>query len=117
MTGSQAAGHPSGWVAEALRAHDEHAGPGQPGRQGSPQPAPGTVREELVLDRIDRARRARPRVKEERITMSHGAGGKATQTLIEAIFLDAFRNPLLEPLEDAARVHVNGAVRLPRRCG
>jgi len=108
MTGSQAASHPSGWVAEALRAHDEQAA-GRPARQGSPQPAPGTVREELVLDRIDRARRARPRVKEERITMSHGAGGKATQTLIEAIFLDTFRNPLLEPLEDAAQVHVNGA--------
>ena len=76
---------------------------------GSPQPLPGTVREELVLERIDRARRARPRVKEDRITMSHGAGGKATQTLIEAVFLDAFRNPLLEPLEDAARLHVNGA--------
>jgi hydrogenase expression/formation protein HypE len=41
-------------------------------------------------------------VREERITMSHGAGGKATQTLIEAVFLDAFRNPHLEPLEDAA---------------
>ncbi len=50
-----------------------------------------------------------PRVKEDRITMSHGAGGKATQTLIEAVFLDTFRNPLLEPLEDAARLHVNGA--------
>jgi hydrogenase expression/formation protein HypE len=108
MTGNQAASHPSGWVAEALRAHDEEAGE-RPERKGSPQPAPGSVREELVLDRIDRARRARPRVKEERITMSHGAGGKATQTLIEAIFLDTFRNPLLEPLEDAARVHVNGA--------
>ena len=46
---------------------------------------------------------ARPKVREERITMSHGAGGKATHTLIEAVFLDAFRNPLLEPLEDAAR--------------
>ena len=99
------------WVEEALREHDtqvrveaarfEH--------HGSPQPLPGTVREELVLERIERARRARPRVKEDRITMSHGAGGKATQTLIEAVFLDAFRNPLLEPLEDAARLHVNGA--------
>jgi hydrogenase expression/formation protein HypE len=96
----------AGWVQEALREHEtatrfEH--------HGSPQPLPGTVREELVLERIDRARRARPRVKEERIVMSHGAGGKATQTLIEAIFLDAFRNPLLEPLEDAARLHVGGA--------
>jgi hydrogenase expression/formation protein HypE len=76
---------------------------------GSPQPAPGTVREELVLERIDRARRARPRVREERVIMSHGAGGKATQSLIEAVFLDAFRNPLLEPLEDAARLRVGGA--------
>jgi hydrogenase expression/formation protein HypE len=98
----------AGWVAEALREHErfEH---GHFEHQGSPQPLPGTVREEMVLDRIDRARRARPRVKEQRIVMSHGAGGKATQTLIEAVFLDAFRNPLLEPLEDAARLHVNGA--------
>jgi hydrogenase expression/formation protein HypE len=98
------------WVAEALREHEaetqrestrfEH--------HGSPQPLAGTVREELVLERIDRARRARPRVKEDRITMSHGAGGKATQTLIEAIFLDAFRNPLLAPLEDAASLQLNG---------
>jgi hydrogenase expression/formation protein HypE len=41
--------------------------------------------------------------------MSHGAGGKATRTLVEAIFLDAFRNPLLEPLEDAAQLHLNGS--------
>jgi len=61
-----------------------------------------THSEQQVLLHIERARRARPRVKEERITLAHGAGGKATQTLIEAIFLDAFRNPLLEPLEDAA---------------
>ena len=65
-------------------------------------------REQQVLDRIERARRRRPKLREERITMSHGAGGKATQTLIEAIFLDAFRNPLLEPLEDAARLPMKG---------
>jgi hydrogenase expression/formation protein HypE len=99
------------WVEEALRTHEraqreENAGHA---RQGSPQPLPGTVREELVLERIDRVRRSRPRVTEERITMSHGAGGKATQTLIEAIFLNEFRNPLLEPLEDAARLQVSGA--------
>jgi len=69
---------------------------------------PTADREQQVLDRIERARRRRPRLREERITMSHGAGGKATHTLIEAIFLDAFRNPLLEPLEDAARVPVKG---------
>jgi len=90
-----------GWIAEALREHEQHAGPGRPRRE---QPAD---REQQVLDRIDRARRRRPRVREERITMSHGAGGKATHTLIEAIFLDAFRNPLLEPLEDAARLQLD----------
>jgi hydrogenase expression/formation protein HypE len=65
-------------------------------------------REQQVLDRIDRARRRRPRVREERITMAHGAGGKATRTLVEAVFLDAFRNPLLEPLEDAAALSFQG---------
>jgi hydrogenase expression/formation protein HypE len=110
----------TGWVDRALAEHDAltatetetaaetaaETAEEHPERRGSPQPAPGTVREELVLERIDRTRRARPRVREDRITMSHGAGGKATQSLIEAIFLDAFRNPLLEPLEDGASLLV-----------
>src|SRR5262249_42346384 len=70
---------------------------------------PVADREQQVLDRIERARRRRPRLREERITMSHGSGGKATHTLIEAVFLDAFRNPLLEPMEDAARLEAGGA--------
>jgi hydrogenase expression/formation protein HypE len=65
-------------------------------------------REEQVLDRIDQARRRPARVREERITLAHGAGGKASHTLTEAVFLDAFRNPLLEPLEDQARPAVPG---------
>ena len=93
----------SGWIADALREHDHAQRPENP--DGRTQ-LPVTDREQQVLDRIDRARRRRPRVREERITMSHGAGGKATQTLIEAVFLDAFRNPLLEPLEDAAELRV-----------
>ncbi|MEV0065767.1 MULTISPECIES: hydrogenase expression/formation protein HypE [unclassified Amycolatopsis] len=68
-----------------------------------------TEREQQVLDRIERARRRRAKVREERITLSHGSGGKATHTLIEAVFLDAFRNPLLEPLEDAAALAIGGA--------
>ena len=95
----------SGWVEEALREHDHAQRPESPDRRTE---LPVTDREQQVLDRIDRARRRRPRVREERITMSHGAGGKATQTLIEAIFLDKFRNPLLEPLEDAAELRVLG---------
>ena len=59
-------------------------------------------REEQVLQRIEKARARKAKLKEERITLSHGSGGKATQTLIEAVFLEAFSNPLLAPLEDGA---------------
>jgi hydrogenase expression/formation protein HypE len=64
-----------------------------------------------VLERIDKARRRKPKIKEERITLAHGAGGKATQTLVEALFLDALRNPLLEQLDDQA-VFTAGDARL-----
>jgi hydrogenase expression/formation protein HypE len=67
--------------------------------------------ERQVLERIERARARAPRLKEQRITLSHGAGGKATHNLIEAVFLDAFRNPALEPLPDAATLSMDG-VRL-----
>ncbi|MEQ3550064.1 hydrogenase expression/formation protein HypE [Pseudonocardia nematodicida] len=76
-----------------------------------PRPgAPHATTEEQVLDRIARARAARPRLREDRITLAHGAGGKATHTLIEAVFLDAFRNPVLEAMEDGAAV--DGGERL-----
>ena len=45
------------------------------------------------LDRIDRARTVRqskPILRDEHITLSHGSGGKATHTLIDALFLPAF---------------------------
>ncbi len=68
-----------------------------------------STREQDVLDRIERARKRPARLKEERITLAHGAGGKATHALIEAVFLDAFRNPLLEALEDQATFTVGDA--------
>jgi hydrogenase expression/formation protein HypE len=91
------------WVDEALREHEREA------RATAHKAATGPEREQQVLDRIDRARRRRPKVREERITMAHGSGGKATRTLVEAVFVDAFSNVLLEPLEDAAQLHVNGS--------
>jgi len=63
--------------------------------------------ESEVLDRIERVRRHRAVLREDRVTMAHGAGGKASHTLIDAIFLEALRNPLLEPLEDQAVFSVN----------
>ncbi|PRX51005.1 hydrogenase maturation carbamoyl dehydratase HypE [Prauserella shujinwangii] len=90
------------WAERAVSEHGATTG-GGPGGPGDPGD-----REQRVLDRIDKARRRRPKVREDRITSAHGAGGKATQTLVEAVFLDAFRNPALEPLGDAAELTVGG---------
>lgn len=62
-----------------------------------------------VLARIERQRKLPPRFRDERITMAHGAGGKATHTLVAGLFEPAFRNPLLAPLGDAASIDLEGA--------
>ncbi len=61
-----------------------------------------TRSESQVREGIERARRARPRLRDEHITMAHGAGGKASATLVEALFLPEFDNPVLGRLTDAA---------------
>ncbi|MHB2024371.1 MAG: hydrogenase expression/formation protein HypE [Mycobacteriales bacterium] len=65
--------------------------------------------EHEVLDRIERTRRARPRLTDTVVTLAHGAGGKASRTLVDALFLPAFANPLLAPLEDQATLCFGGA--------
>jgi len=47
-------------------------------------------REAAVLERIEAFRRRRPRLDDEVVTLAHGAGGKSSAALIEAVFLDAF---------------------------
>ncbi|MFA9400092.1 MAG: hydrogenase expression/formation protein HypE [Acidobacteriota bacterium] len=63
----------------------------------------GRRSERDVLDAIE-ARRRRPRRKvlDERVTLSHGAGGKSSHDLVEGIFVSELSNPLLEPLGDSA---------------
>jgi hydrogenase expression/formation protein HypE len=55
-----------------------------------------------LFDRVEKARRRKPKVKDEFITLAHGSGGKAMHELIEGLFFDYLRNPLLEALEDQA---------------
>jgi hydrogenase expression/formation protein HypE len=55
-----------------------------------PGSATRSGREERVLQIIETARAKRPRFRDERITLAHGAGGKATQTLIEGLLAPAF---------------------------
>jgi hydrogenase expression/formation protein HypE len=61
------------------------------------------AREREVLQRIE-ARRRRPvrRLAEEYVTLAHGAGGRASRALVEALFLPALDNELLAPLADSA---------------
>src|SRR5262245_10509932 len=71
-----------------------------------------TRSEEEVLDAIEeRRRRPRRKLLDEQITLSHGAGGKSSHDLVEALFLRQLRNPLLEPLTDSAVIS-DGAGRL-----
>ncbi len=65
-------------------------------------------REERVLEIIETARSKRPRFRDERITTAHGAGGKATQTLIEALLVPAFGSPALEALGDTGELRIGG---------
>jgi hydrogenase expression/formation protein HypE len=52
----------------------------------------------------DRYARRRPVLRDERITLAHGAGGKATRDLVAALFLEELGNDALAPLGDSAVV-------------
>jgi hydrogenase expression/formation protein HypE len=49
-------------------------------------------------------RRRRPVLRDELVTLAHGAGGKATRDLVEALFLAELGNDALAPLGDSAVV-------------
>jgi hydrogenase expression/formation protein HypE len=49
-------------------------------------------------------KRQRGRVHVPTVTLAHGGGGKAMKDLIDDVFLEAFDNPLLAPLNDQARL-------------
>ena len=66
-------------------------------------------REERVLQIIETARSKTPRFRDEQITLAHGAGGKATRTLIEGLLVPAFANDSLAALADAGQVELEGA--------
>ncbi|MEA2457077.1 MAG: hydrogenase expression/formation protein HypE [Thermoleophilaceae bacterium] len=67
-----------------------------------------TGREERILGIIETARAKRPKFRDERINMAHGAGGKATQTLIEGLLVPSFGSSTGEAMGDAGVVNVDG---------
>ncbi len=50
-----------------------------------------------------------PVMHHDHIVLGHGSGGKLTAQLLESVFLPAFRNPLLDKLDDQAVLAVNGS--------
>ncbi len=57
----------------------------------------------LPKDQAPGPHRRRARVSLPHVTLAHGSGGKAMRDLIDDVFLGAFDNPALAPLEDQAR--------------
>lgn len=72
---------------------------------------PGFAERE-VIERIEAFRRRRPRLTDEIVTLAHGAGGKSSAALVDAVFVEAFRNPQLEVLGDGAVLAPPGGPRL-----
>jgi hydrogenase expression/formation protein HypE len=67
-----------------------------------------------VLAAIElRRRRPRRKLLDDRITLAHGAGGKSTRALVESLFVEELRNPVLEALADSAVVRA-GEASAPR---
>jgi len=84
---------------------------GAPPEAASPE---GTARgrEAVVFDRIEAFRRRRPRLLDEVVTLAHGAGGKASAALLDAVFLAAFAGEDPGPQTDAAVVALPSGERL-----
>ncbi|HEV2982043.1 MAG TPA: hydrogenase expression/formation protein HypE [Solirubrobacteraceae bacterium] len=73
--------------------------------------APISEREQKVLGIIETARGKRAKFRDQQITMAHGAGGKATQSLIEGLFVPVLGGEALGCLDDAGALTVD-AVQL-----
>ncbi len=68
-----------------------------------------------MFGRIEAFRRRRPRLRDEVVTLAHGAGGKASAALLDAVFLPAFAPAAGDeraPLTDAAVVDLPSGERL-----
>jgi hydrogenase expression/formation protein HypE len=66
-------------------------------------------REQRILGIIETSRGKRAKFRDEHINMAHGAGGKATQSLIEGLLAPAFDNHTLNEMADAGAFAVDGA--------
>jgi hydrogenase expression/formation protein HypE len=72
------------------------------------KPATVTDREQKILGIIETARGKRAKFRDEQINMAHGAGGKATQSLIEGMFVPLLGGGVLDQMADAGGFDLDG---------
>jgi hydrogenase expression/formation protein HypE len=72
-----------------------------PPEASTPERPPVSDREQKILGIIETARGKRAKFRDTKINMAHGAGGKASQGLIEGLLLPALGNDALNELGDA----------------
>jgi len=65
-------------------------------------------RQRAALELIERVRAKPLRFRDPKLTMAHGAGGKASQTLIEGLFMPLLGSDSLRELGDAGSLRVDG---------
>jgi len=82
----------------------------EPGSGAAIKAASGSIAdpEQRVLERIAEIRKRKQLLREDAITMSHGAGGRASHTLVTALFGDILSNPVLDQLGDQAVLSLPG---------
>jgi hydrogenase expression/formation protein HypE len=76
------------------------------------QETASTGREAKVFERIEAFRRRRPRLQDDVVTLAHGAGGKASAALLDAVFLPAFAGETGATQTDAAVITLPSGERL-----
>jgi hydrogenase expression/formation protein HypE len=74
--------------------------------------SPSQSREAAVFERIETFRRRRPRLTDTVVTLAHGAGGKASAALLDAVFLPAFAADPAGAQTDAAVIELPCGERL-----
>lgn len=72
----------------------------------------GTPQENDVLERIERVRAHGDKLKDQFVTLAHGAGGKASAQLIDQVFVAEYGNETLNEMTDAGVMNLDDLLAL-----
>lgn len=78
----------------------------------APRHTPPSASESQVLQRIERVRQFGDKLKDEYVTLAHGAGGKASAQLVEQVFVSSYGNTILDQMGDSGIMSLAALARL-----